>query len=119
MIKDMDYEQYLQVLTASEAKDNCPVRKALELFNGKWHTHVLFELCKHPSRRFGEVKKAIPNITNTMLTSTLRDLEKIGVVTRQQFNEIPPHVEYSLTESGKALLPIFFEIAKWGEAYLL
>ena len=65
------------------------------------------------------MKKAIPKITNTMLTSTLRDLERLGVVAREQFNEIPPHVEYSLTESGEALLPIFYEIAKWGDKYLL
>lgn len=53
-----------------------------------------------------------------MLTSVLRDLESLGIVNREQFNEIPPHVEYSLTEKGKALLPVFFELAKWGDAYL-
>jgi len=53
-----------------------------------------------------------------MLTSTLRDLKKLGIVAREQFNEIPPHVEYSLTDSGKDLLPIFYEIAKWSEAHL-
>jgi len=116
--KNMTPEQFLQSLTVSDAKENCPVRRALELLNGKWRTHVLFELCRHPTLRFGEIKKAIPYITNTMLTSTLRDLEKLGIVDRQQFNEIPPHVEYSLSESGKALLPIFYEIAKWGEEHL-
>ena len=53
-----------------------------------------------------------------MLTSTLRDLEQVGIVHREQFNEVPPHVEYSLTEKGKALLPVFFELAKWGETYI-
>ena len=52
---------------------------------------------------------------NTMLTNTLRDLESLGIINREQFNEIPPHVEYSLTDKGKALLPVFFEISKWGE----
>lgn len=61
------------------------------------------------------MKKAYPRITNTMLTNTLRDLEELGIVHREQFNEIPLHVEYSLTEKGKALLPVFFELAKWGE----
>lgn len=60
----------------------------------------------------------LPQITNTMLNSTLRDLEKYGIVHREQFNEIPPHVEYSLTEKGKAMIPIFCELAKWGENYL-
>ena len=62
--------------------------------------------------------KAYPRITNTMLTNTLRDLESLGIIRREQFNEIPPHVEYSLTEKGKALLPVFFEISKWGEENL-
>lgn len=116
MGKEMSYEDYLQLLKSVDtASENCPVRRTLELFNGKWRTHVLFELCRYPSRRFGELKKAMPLITNTMLTSTLRDLEKAEIVHREQFNEIPPHVEYSLTEKGKKLLPIFFEITKWGE----
>lgn len=118
MKKDMTPEQFLQSLTIAKPSGNCPIRRALELLNGKWRTHVLFELCRHSSLRFGEIKKAIPYITNTMLTSTLRDLEKFGIVNRKQFNEIPPHVEYSLSESGKALSPIFYEIAKWGEANL-
>ncbi|WP_370778434.1 winged helix-turn-helix transcriptional regulator [Roseburia sp.] len=53
-----------------------------------------------------------------MLTNTLRDLEELGIIHREQFNEIPPHVEYSLTEKGKSLLPVFFEISKWVEENL-
>lgn len=118
MKKDMTAEEYLQRVLSSEVSDNCPMRRALELLNGKWRTHVIYELCKKPACRFCEIKKAIPRITNTMLTSTLRDLEELGIINREQFNEIPPHVEYSLTEKGKALLPTFFELAKWGETYL-
>ena len=118
MKKDMTPEQFLRKLTIAEPSSLCPIRGALELLNGKWRTHVLYELCRHPAMRFSEIKKAIPHITNTMLTLTLRDLEKFGIVAREQFNEIPPHVEYSLTDSGKALLPVFYEIAKWSEEYL-
>ena len=64
------------------------------------------------------VRLIYPRITNTMLTNTLRDLEELGIIHREQFNEIPPPVEYSLTEKGKALLPVFFEISKWGEENL-
>ena len=53
-----------------------------------------------------------------MLTSTLKDLEELGIIDREQFNEIPPHVEYSLTSKGKELIPIFVEISKWGETNL-
>lgn len=118
MRKDMTAEEYLKRIMKEEVKDDCPMRRTLELLSGKWRTHIIYELCKNESMRFGELKKAYPRITNTMLTNTLRDLEKLGIVYREQFNEVPPHVEYSLTQKGKELLPIFFEIAKWGEKNL-
>lgn len=118
MKKDMTAEEYLQRILSSDVKDNCPMRRTLEMLSGKWRTHIIYELCKHDSCRFHELQKAVPRITNTMLTSTLRDLESLGIVHREQFNEIPPHVEYSLTEKGRALLPVFFELAKWGETFL-
>ena len=110
--------EYLERIKADSIKEDCPVHRTLELLSGKWRTHIIYELCKHPTMRFGELKKAYPHITNTMLTNTLRDLESLGIIHREQFNEIPPHVEYSLTEKGKALLPVFFEISKWGEENL-
>lgn len=118
MKKEMTAEEYLKAILANEVTDDCPMRKTLELLNGKWRTHIIYELCKRPSCRFGELKKAIPRITNTMLTTTLRDLESLEIIHREQFNEIPPHVEYSLTEKGKALLPVFFELSKWGNTYV-
>lgn len=118
MIKEKTPEEYLKHALTPEDGRACPVRKALELLDGKWKTYVIYELCKRPSCRFGELKKALSPITNTMLTSTLRDLNSLGIISRRQFNEIPPHVEYALTEKGRALLPVFFELAKWGDAYL-
>lgn len=117
MKKDMTAEEYLKKILSNDVRDDCPMRKTLELLSGKWRTHIIYELCKHPCCRFGELKKSVPRITNTMLTTTLRDLENTGIIHREQFNEIPPHVEYSLTEKGKALLPVFFELAKWGDTY--
>lgn len=114
----MTAEEYLDRILSSEAREDCPVRRTLELLSGKWRTHVIYSLCKQPTSRFGELKKANPRITNTMLTNTLRDLERLGIVHREQYNEIPPHVEYSLTEKGRELLPVFFEMAKWGERSL-
>lgn len=118
MKKEMTAEDYLQRIMTEPVSEDCPVRKTLELLSGKWRTHIIYELCKNKSMRFNELKKAYPAITNTMLTNTLRDLEELGIVHREQFNEIPPHVEYSLTEKGKELLPVFFEIYKWGEKNL-
>lgn len=118
MKPDATAEDYLKTIQTHPIRNDCPVHRTLELLSGKWRTHVIYELCKHPVMRFGELKKAYPQITNTMLTHTLRDLEHLGLIQRKQFNEIPPHVEYSLTEKGHALLPVFFEISKWGEKNL-
>ncbi|HJA07599.1 MAG TPA: helix-turn-helix transcriptional regulator [Candidatus Mailhella merdigallinarum] len=96
----------------------CPVKKTLVLISGKWNARVLYELVTQGSVRFGALRKSIPDISNTMLTATLRFLEEQGLVHREQFNEIPPHVEYSLSESGKALIPVFDAIGRWGETYL-
>lgn len=97
---------------------NCPIRKGLVLFEGKWNIRVLYELIFQSPLRFGELRKSIPDISNTMLASTLKSLEEKGLVIRTQYNEIPPHVEYSLSESGHALVPIFDAIGDWGTKYL-
>ena len=76
------------------------MRRTLELLSGKWRLYVLYVLSKASVCRFGALKRAIPGITSTMLTHALRDLETLGIVHREQFNEVPPHVEYSLTEKG-------------------
>lgn len=118
MKKETTAEEYLARIMSGPIREDCPVHRTLELLSGKWRTHIIYELCKHPSMRFGELKKAYPQITNTMLTHTLRDLEALEIIHREQFNEIPPHVEYSLTEKGRALLPVFLEISRWGEQNL-
>ena len=79
---------------------------------------MLFELSQNQTMQFGELRKAIPAISNTMLTATLRELEDLGLVSRVQFNEIPPHVEYSATESAAALKTVFHAMDEWGETYL-
>lgn len=117
MNKDITAEEYLKRVLAAEPNDNCPMRRALSLISGKWRTHIIYVLCKNEVCRFGEIKKAIPKITNTMLSVTLKELEEQKIVKREQFNEIPPRVEYSLTEKGRALLPVFSELARWGENY--
>lgn len=118
MKKELTAEEYLNRVVNTVPSNNCPMRRTLELLSGKWRTHIIYELCKQPACRFSELKRAMPGITNTMLTNTLRDLERLEIVNRKQFNEIPPHVEYSLTDKGKELLPVFTELAKWGESHL-
>ena len=117
---DISYEEYMEkvklgILTES---GNCPVIPLLRMLQGKWKFEIIYELCMKDAIRFGELKKNIDGITNTMLTSSLRELEDDGLVSRKQFNEIPPHVDYSLSEKGKDLLPIFYAMTKWGFKYI-
>ena len=111
------YEDFVDNLKHYQGDPQCPVLQSLEILQGKWTSRIIFHLLKNDRMRFGELKKSIPAITNTMLTATLKELEQRGIVSRVQFNEIPPHVEYSLSESGNALLPVFYELGKWGKEY--
>lgn len=96
----------------------CPVKETLNILQGKWSVRVIYELMRGGTLRFGELKQNTGDITNTMLSNTLKDLENKGLVKRIQYNEIPPHVEYSLTESGNGLYEVFVEMGKWGRTYL-
>jgi DNA-binding HxlR family transcriptional regulator len=100
MDKMLTYEEYLRDVKKGIVTDlgNCPVTPLLLMLQGKWKTQILYELCIHDSIRFGELKKELDGITNTMLTNSLRELESDGFISRVQFNEIPPRVEYSFTE---------------------
>lgn len=112
----MSYEEYLEKVKTGILTDNgnCPVTPLLIMLQGKWKTQVLYEFCIHDKIRFGELKKDLPGITNTMLTKTLKDLEKDGLIVREQFNEIPPQVEYSFSEMGRDLMSVFYSIMVWG-----
>lgn len=114
----MEIDEFKRLLKASGPVKNCPVSRTLELLNGRWTARIIFELEKFSSVRFGELKRNIDGITNTMLSSTLKKLEQEKIVGRKVFDEIPVRVEYSLTEKGEAMLPIFYEMAQWGEKYL-
>lgn len=116
MQEHMTYEEYLQKVKKGIVTEqgNCPVTPLLTMLQGKWKTRILYELCIYDTVRFGVLKRDLAGITNTMLTNALRDLEADGFIDRVQFNEIPPHVEYSFTERGRDLMPIFYEITKWG-----
>lgn len=94
-----------------------PLEPVFNVLQGKWKNQILFEIIALKSARFGQLNRAIPKITNTMLSTTLRELEKDGLITRKQYNEIPPRVEYTITEKGKDLLPVYYEMYKWGIKY--
>ena len=77
----------------------CPIKHTLDIIGGKWKLFIVLQLFGSEQLRFSQLSKNIPGITNTVLSGCLRDMEKDGIILRHQFNEIPPHVEYSLTEN--------------------
>ncbi len=91
-------------------------RLALGLLSGKWCLEILFILVGG-ARRFGELKRAIPDITQHMLTARLRELEGNGLVTRTVFAEVPPRVEYELTPAAMAIRPVFEALLKWAQTH--
>ena len=112
----MSYQEFQQkvgsiILTE---QGNCPVTPVIQMLQGKWKLQIIYELCIQSPMRFGELKKMLKPITNTMLTNALRELEGDELVCRVQYNEIPPRVEYSLTEKGRDLLAVFGAFAQWG-----
>jgi DNA-binding HxlR family transcriptional regulator len=99
----------------SIAYHRCPVTHALEIIGGKWRLPIIWALSDKESMRYNELKRHLNGITNIMLTRALKGLEKHNLVVRVERSQIPPHVEYSLTESCKQLLPALEIINKWGK----
>ncbi|ALB29678.1 MULTISPECIES: winged helix-turn-helix transcriptional regulator [Companilactobacillus] len=93
---------------------NIGVEATMRIIGGKWKPIILCHL-KHGTMRTGQLRRAIPNITQKMLTQQLRELEDDGIITRKVYNQIPPKVEYSLTDYGHSLNKILEELCVWGE----
>jgi DNA-binding HxlR family transcriptional regulator len=104
-------------MEASGKKYVCPVEATLDILGGKWKVLILHELFSG-TKRFGELRRSIPAATQRMLTLQLRELERDGVLTRHVYAEIPPKVEYSLTELGASLEGPMNELLVWAEKYL-
>ncbi len=96
----------------------CPVEATLSVIGGKWKGVILYHLVNGDPLRFGELQRRLPNVTPRMLTRQLRELEKDGVVHREMYPQVPPKVEYSLTEFGMSLSPIIGLMADWGERFV-
>ena len=94
---------------------NCPVRDMMQQIGGKWSTLLLEVLAAEP-RRFGELRRMLPDISQRMLTQTLRDLQRDGYIAREVFPTKPPSVEYSMTELGRSLYQPLSQLLNWAEA---
>lgn len=97
-----------------ERNSFCPVETGIELLSGKWKGRILWKLFNEKAMRFGELRNALGNITEKMLTAQLRELESVGLVSRKVYTQVPPKVEYSLTDFGSSMAPILEKFAEWG-----
>jgi len=95
------------------SNQDCPVQKTLEVIGGKWHTIILYYL-SDGSKRYGELKRLLPNTSEKMLIQSLKQLEGNGLIARNAQPTIPPKVEYSLTEYGITLEPVLKSMRDWG-----
>ena len=100
-----------------EYKDNCPVEATLDLIGGKYKALILWHL-SDSTLRFSELRQRIGKATPKMLTQQLRELEAQQLIHREVFPVIPPKVEYSLTDTGRSLMPILVAMRDWGAGYL-
>ncbi len=104
-------------MRASDDFEDCPVEATLGIIGGKWKADILHHLVDGP-RRFNELRRRLPGVTQRMLTLQLRELEADGIVQRTVYAQVPPRVDYELTEGGRTLIPILVSMRDWGEQYL-
>ena len=100
-----------------EKEIRCPLEYGLTLFGGKWKSRIICVLAEKGTLRYSSIRKEMANITDAVLAATLKELIMDDIVKRQQFDEIPPRVEYCLTEKGLSVVPILQTICKWSGAY--
>jgi DNA-binding HxlR family transcriptional regulator len=96
---------------------SCPVEATVDIIGGKWKSVILYHLFSG-KKRFGELQRLLPGVTQRMLTLQLRELEEDGIIYRHVYREVPPKVEYSLTDFGRSLEPIMLQMFTWGEQYM-
>lgn len=101
-----------------EELPTCPVETTLMLIGDKWKVLILRDLMDG-TKRFGELKKSVEGISQKVLTSHLRQMEDKGLISRKVYAEVPPKVEYTLTELGMSLQPVLLAMATWGQSYQL
>ena len=104
-------------LAPDAAKENCPVTYCLSMIGGKWKPVILFCIANGVDR-FGAMQRAVPGITKQMLTKQLRELEGDEIISRKVYAEVPPRVDYALTDKGRSVLPVIEAMKGWGQAQM-
>ena len=113
----MKAQDLTELLESGEktTEEICPVLYAMSILGQRWKLPILWHLADEGTLRYNEIKRGIPLITNIMLTQSLRELERSYLIDRVNYDTIPPHVEYSLSERGKTLIPILRQLHAWGQ----
>jgi DNA-binding HxlR family transcriptional regulator len=93
----------------------CGIDAAMDVVSGKWKSLILWELANYGTRRFGELRRGLPGVSEKMLIQQLREMEQDGLIHREIFREVPPRVEYSLTDHGRSLNDALGPLGVWGE----
>ena len=107
---------YNKTVNENEQRYCCPVEATLNVIGGKWKPLILWQL-KENTLRYNSLQQVLPGISPRMLTKQLRELENDGLVNREMYPEIPPKVEYSLTDFGRTIIPVLEALAQWGIEY--
>ena len=105
------------VKKAGDVEFRCYFQLAMMVIGGKWKPKVLFHLAQNDAVRFGALRRAVFGITEKMLIQSLKELEKDGIVNRKVYRQVPPKVEYSLTDLGKSFIPVLNSMFDWGKSY--
>lgn len=100
------------------AGQGCGLKKVLNIIGGKWKILLLCVIDDKGVMRYGELRRAVYGITNTMLAQSLKEMEEDGLIERRQYREMPVRVEYSMTEKAHSMIPILLELKHWGEKHL-
>lgn len=95
----------------------CPLEFGLAAFGGRWRPRVICVLAARGVLRYAEIRREMTNISDAVLGATLKDLLGSGIISREQYNEVPPRVEYRLTEKGRSIVPILQDICRWAGQY--
>jgi len=107
----------VQIAAPAEVQERCPLTGALEAIGGKWTLIILYYLAEE-TRRFAELQRLMPSISHKVLTETLRGLEQHDLVLRTAFDQVPPRVEYSISEHGRTVLPLIEAVRVWGRVHI-
>ena len=96
----------------------CPIKYLTKILGGRWKLPILCILEIGGTVRFGQIKKKLGNVSNVTLSQTLKELERDGIVVRHQYNEVPPHVDYTMTKKGKSVIPALTMLGDWAKEFM-